>query len=490
MTADEITVRPDDSLAVLENRMVESGWGQIPVVDEGDALIGIVTRTDLIKHWAHVPGVQPSPKPTIPPAEIAAVLGAEAAALIERIAQQAQRQRFNVYMVGGVVRDLLLKRPSGDLDFVVEGDAIDFARRLQARYGGQIHVYPPFGTATWRLEGDETASRTIDFATARAEFYEHPAALPTVYNSSIKLDLGRRDFTINTLALRLSDGRILDFYGGLADLRAGLIRVLHSLSFVDDPTRILRAVRFERRLGFSIEPRTAQLIDTALTMLRRITGERVRNELSLMLQEPDPAQTFVILQSRGILTAIHPAFVLPDDLAARLERARMTPPPWDMPAPDPLDVAWSLILVNPRIAPADLPDLCARLLFSKTFADSAIEASRLLARSDLHALDVSPSRIVALLEETSDLALYMVWLLEEHLLARERIWQYANGWRSVKPSTNGRKLRARGLKPGPCYAKILTRLRAARLDGEISDDDGENRLLETLIQEGICDDGA
>jgi tRNA nucleotidyltransferase (CCA-adding enzyme) len=488
MTAGDNALLPTDSLAVLENRMVESGWGQLPVVDDGSALIGIVTRTDLIKQWAHT---KPDPAPVISATEIATVLGEASAVLIERIAQQAKRQHLNVYMVGGVVRDLILKRPSDDLDFVVEGDAIDFARRLQARYGGQLHVYPPFGTATLRLEdGSEAAPDHVDFASARAEFYEHPAALPTVYNSSIKLDLGRRDFTINTLALRLGDGRILDFYGGLADLRAEQIRVLHSLSFVDDPTRILRAVRFERRLGFSIEPRTAQLIDTALPMLRRITGERVRNELTLMLGEADPAQTFALLQARGILAAIHPAFALPDDLAARLQPARTTPPPWSMPAPDPLDVDWGVILVNANIAPADLPELCARLLFSKTFSDSIIEAARLLARRDLATLDMPPSRIVALLEETGDLALYLVWLLEDNALARERIWQYANEWRSVKPATNGRKLRSRGLKPGPCYARILTRLRAARLDGEISDDDGETRLLERLIQEGICDDGA
>ncbi len=486
MSAGEISLRPTDSIATLENRIAESGWGQIPVVDNG-TLIGIVTRTDLIKHWAHA---QPQQSPSIAPTEIAAVLGEASAALIEQIAQQAQRQRppLNVYVVGGVVRDLLLKRPSDDLDFVVEGDAIEFSRRLQARYGGQIHVYPPFGTATWRLEATDAPDH-VDFASARAEFYEHPAALPTVYNSSIKLDLGRRDFTINTLALRLGDGRLIDFYGGLADLRAGRIRVLHSLSFVDDPTRILRAVRFERRLSFEVETRTAQLINTALPMLRRITGERVRNELALMLGEPDRATTYGLLQARGILTAIHPAFILPDDLATRLDHARSTPPPWTAPPLDPVDVDWGVMLVNPHIAPADLPDLCARLLFSKGFTEAVTEAAHLLY-SGLSAPEMLPSRVVTRLEDVGEFALYLVWLLEENALARERIWRYANEWRSVRPSNSGRTLRARGLKPGPCYATILTRLRAARLDGEIVDDDAEDRLLETLIEEGICNDGA
>src|SRR5262249_31707917 len=152
----------------------------------------------------------------------------------------------------------------------------------------------------------------IDFAMARSEFYEYPTALPTVSSGTIEQDLHRRDFTINTLAVQVSPtfGRVLDFYGGLSDLQAGLIRVLHDLSFEDDPTRILRAARFETRLGFQIEPHTAELIQTALPMLRRITGERVRNELLLLLREKQPERGLLALQSRGGLEAIHPAFKL------------------------------------------------------------------------------------------------------------------------------------------------------------------------------------
>ncbi len=270
-------------------------------------------------------------------------------------------------------------------------------------------------------------------------------------------------------------------------MRAGLIRVLHSLSFVDDPTRILRAVRFERRLGFSIEPRTAQLIDTALPMLRRITGERVRGELTLLLGEPDPAGSFALLQARGILKAIHPAFIVSDDLAARFARADAAPQAWA--SPDPVDLRWCVLLAD--IPPADLADLCTRLMFSKSLADSAVEAARLVRNLDgLTDPETKPSQIVARLDGISDLALLAAWLIVENGAVQQRIWRYANQWRSVRPTINGYALRGRGLKPGPCYAAILSRLRAARLDGEISTDADENRLLETLLEGGICNDDA
>ncbi len=499
MTAGEATLKPEDSVKRLEQRMVESGWGQLPVVNDDGRLIGIVTRTDLIKHWTQTHLIADNRGEFITRAQMAAVLGDPVTQLIDTIAQQAQDQPAPLYLVGGVVRDLLLKRRNFDIDFVVEGDAIRFAESLQARYGGRVHSHRPFGTANWVLseaviDGLNSADLPdhVDFATARNEFYEHPTALPTTYSGSIKLDLLRRDFTINTLAITLSpaSGRVLDFYGGLADLEAQLIRVLHSLSFVDDPTRILRAVRFERRLGFQIEPRTAELIATALPMLRRITGERVRHELTLLLGEADPAASLLLLQQRAILTAIHPAFIVPDDLAERFARAQaelVRPLPWPMPAPDRIEVYWCLTLAN--IPPQDLTHLAERLLFSKTLTTAVLATAQIVQNLDgLTDPATPPSQITARLTNLGDLALYSARLIVEDNLARQRIGQYANEWRAIRPVTDGHSLRARGLTPGPCYARILTRLRAARLDGLIVSDADERAHLQKLLEEGICDD--
>ena len=200
--------------------------------------------------------------------------------------------------MGGFVRDLLVERPSIDFDVVVEGDAISLGKAVSKKYGGRVATHQRFGTAKWQIAdirdrlaeklGNEYGQKvdacefpdTLDLVSARREFYTHPTALPTVERGSIKLDLHRRDFTINTLAMRLDGnhyGELHDYWGGLADLHTGLVRVLHSLSFVDDPTRILRAIRFEQRFGYKIGDRTLELLTAALPLLDRVSGDRLRH---------------------------------------------------------------------------------------------------------------------------------------------------------------------------------------------------------------------
>src|SRR5690606_37682656 len=279
---------------------IEEDWGQIPVVEPatadrepngqaGDRLLGIVTRTDLLRLLGRpIEETAPANRRAL----LASGLSPAVWALVQHTGEVAAQMGMPIYFVGGLVRDLLLELPAVDIDIVVEGDAIALAQELRRRFGGRVRSHARFGTAKWllsrnarrRLAPDAAlaeAPATIDFVTARTEFYERPSALPEVERGSIKLDLHRRDFTINTLAIRLDGaylGQLLDFYGGMRDLERGLIRALHSLSFIDDPTRILRAVRLEQRLGFQIEPRTRELIADALPMLDRVTGDRIRHE--------------------------------------------------------------------------------------------------------------------------------------------------------------------------------------------------------------------
>ena len=206
------------------------------------------------------------------------------------------------------------------------------------RVGARTRSHRRFGTAKIILEGREAefGIPSLDFATARLEFYAHSAALPEVERSSIKADLHRRDFTINTLAIRLDSdhyGQLLDFYGGEQDLDAGLIRVLHSLSFIEDPTRIMRAARFEQRLGFDIEARTAELIDNALPMLSRVTGERIRHELYLILREREPERVLCRLDNLDVLTQIHPRLACLEETCGLFASLRETIAQghWDVP---------------------------------------------------------------------------------------------------------------------------------------------------------------
>src|SRR5262249_2529688 len=225
--------------------------------------------------------------------------------LVRNAAAIAREMGYSTYLVGGFVRDLLIGQANLDLDIVVEGDAIALAERLAAQHGGRVHAHSRFGTAIWLIDEDENTH--LDFATARTEFYEYPSALPDVERSSIKLDLHRRDFTINALALCLDPeryGALLDPYGGELDLQRGIIRVLHNLSFIEDPTRILRAVRFEQRFGFTIEARTAQLIDDARNLLDKVSGQRLRHELDLIFSEAEPERALGRLQQLGVLEKI------------------------------------------------------------------------------------------------------------------------------------------------------------------------------------------
>lgn len=524
MTAGTITLTPDAPAALLEKKMVESGWGQIPVVDDSGRLIGIVTRTDLLKHWAEVhPGAGGTPidtgsTQTLSQAEITRVLGTPAA-LIERIAAHAASKGETVYMVGGVVRDILLERRNLDLDFVVEspheGAAIHMAETLQARFGGRVTSFKPFGTAKWRIDQSvadalnlplETLPDHVDFAAARSEFYEYPTALPTTYAGGIKLDLARRDFSINTLAVQLSASSsipparpvktesypLIDEFGGLRDLREGVIRVLHSLSFIDDPTRILRAARFEHRFSFTIEPRTLELMRGAYPMLRRITGERVRNELTLILRERSPEKALKLMAERGILSAIYPAFVFGDRAARAVESALVGELPPHDPALDRVDLAWHTIAAF--IPLAELPEWTERLMFGKTMTDSLTDAAQLVqtpgALFDEHA---PASQITAYLENKildvkGDMALIAAQLCLDDSAARDHLENFRTQWRATRPTTTGETLKTLGLKPGRCYGIILNRLRAARLDKEITTDSAEHALLDDLIGKGICRD--
>ncbi len=497
MLAGNITVTRETSIFELEQVFFESGWGQIPVVDASGQLIGIVTRTDLLKYWSKMHPSSLVADRTITQKQLDTMLGRGAASCIRIVAERAQADHVEAYLVGGVVRDLLLGRANYDIDFVIEGDAIAFAEHIRLEQGGDVTPFKPFGTARWNpanKDKDGAISdlpEQIDFASARYEFYEQPTALPTVYNGSIKLDLQRRDFTINTLAVQLSPasafGYVVDFYGGIRDMDAKLIRVLHSLSFIDDPTRILRAVRFEGRLGFKIEPRTSELMTTALPMLGRITGERLRNELTLLLHEREPERGLLNLQARGVLRAIHPAFVIDERVSNVFHQAREERVAGFNPPDDIADLYWHVLGVF--IEPDALESLCGRLLFGRRLTESMLQAARLFRQSDeLAQTDLRPSSIVSRLETAPELALLALWYVVENDKVRGRIEEYWAKWRHVKAFASGDTLRESGLKPGRCYSVILQRLRDAWLDGELTHKNDEQQYIRRLIyDENVCD---
>ncbi|HKZ55570.1 MAG TPA: CBS domain-containing protein [Anaerolineales bacterium] len=499
MEAGSVKVHPDDSVEHLQRVMIEHDWGQVPVTDpERGQIVGIVTRTDLLKTLAEPPR---APRDGRFSAQMEARLTPARRALLRLVSRHAEERRAALYLVGGFVRDLLLDLPSTDFDLVVEGEAIGLARALAGGYGGRVSSFRQFGTAKWRLDTKHPALEAVvreagadvddlpsslDFVTARSEFYEHPSALPSVERGSIKLDLHRRDFSINTLALRLDGhyyGELLDFWGGGRDLREGLVRVLHSLSFVDDPTRMLRAVRLQQRLSFQIEPRTLQLMEEALSLLDRVSGERIRNELELAFLEPQLTGIMARLQQLGLLTAIHPALTWDSWLEEAFGevRAFSAPAEWRLigePATSSLFYAMWLL----RLSEADANAVCARLRFSLRVRSAILDANRLARQVRAEGISARPSAVVKLLDELREDALVAAWIASP-AVTRDAIARYLTLWRGMFPKADGEALRALGLPPGPAYRRILGQLRDAWLDGEVHSLDEEQALMRSLVAE-------
>ena len=533
MEAGAVSVRSTDSIEHLQHVMTESGWGQIPVVHpETGSIIGIVTRTDLLKTLTQGPKLSRNQNlarkldNALPPARLA---------LIKAVARIAYDQRAALYIVGGPVRDLLLDRPSQDFDIVVEGDAIKLARALSRAFGGRTTSHTQFGTAKWHIadvreqlivtlaqESDEKesaegltppeltplagampaippASRldpkdlpdSLDLITARTEFYTHPTALPTVERGSIKLDLHRRDFTINTLALRLDGhhyGELHDYWGGLNDLKQGLVRVLHSLSFVDDPTRILRAVRFEQRFGFNIEKRTLDLLLEARPLLDRVSGDRVRHELDHILEEEKVCRMLARLHELDLLAAIHPDLTWDDWLCEKFETLQQLEPgpEWGFGEAEvkgrSMNRALAYILWLIRMPSERARSVISRLKIPRAVVDAILAARQL--RRELPALGkAAPSRVVARVGGMPPLALYAGYLAADDDRLKQVIQNYVTRWQHISPTLDGHVLRARGLPPGPVYREILGTLRDAWLDGKINSLDQEQKLLDQLLRD-------
>jgi tRNA nucleotidyltransferase (CCA-adding enzyme) len=502
-----VTVRPSDSIERVQQLMLDEGWGQIPVVaesaEEATAYpIGIVTRTDLLNFL-----FQPPPDANLPDIKrlLQEALPRPLWAMLLAVSEAAAELSMPLYFVGGVVRDLLLGYSPTDMDMVVEGDAISLVQRLQAQFGGEVHTHRRFGTGKWfvgpeiweaimaeflpeamGVGGNGRLPPTLDFITARTEFYEEPSALPRVTRGSIKLDLHRRDFTINTLAVRLDGahlGELLDFYGGRKDLQQGFIRVLHSLSFIDDPTRILRAVRYEQRLGFRLEPRTAELLADGRAMLDRVTGDRIRHELELAFREQEPTAVMERLWQLGVMAEIHPALHWSVEMAAAYARVPhlLADPVWGAAQSDETPAFLYFALWLLPLSPAEQEAVMARLRVRKATREDVAAIARLLATLTMLPSDAPRSEIAfACREFLPRVQLTARAAVGDGRLADWLEWYWREGV-GVKTAVGGNNLRQMGLKPGPHFGLILDRLLAARLDGLISDEADERQLLAELL---------
>lgn len=428
---------------------------------------------------------------TIKPIDLAPLISEQVDPRLKKLLNSAGRVAdslgWKIYCVGGSVRDLLLKKRTFDLDILVEEHGLEFAREFSRKEKGTLKLYRRFSTAMVIIPG----GLKVDITTTRGEIYPEPGLLPLIIPGSFEEDIHRRDFTINAMAFSLNRekfGQLLDLTGGLKDLQSGIIKVLHKESFRDDPTRIFRAVRFQQRLGFSIEPRTEELMRTAvnLRLFEKVSPERLRHELELIFKEPDPAGAIESMARYDELRFIHPCLVYSNQMKSGFRRIGD-------------NYAWFK-----EIFPAEHISLF-RLYFGALLLSlpeaALVEAGKKFNLSmkyltQLITLKKRFQKIIELLASPEEVVPSQIYstlsgmLIEIILIIMSRnfsdtlvsrIKKYLTEYRFVITEITGRYLKTCGIPPGPVYQDILKRLLLARLDGKVRTREEELAMVRKLL---------
>ena len=392
--------------------------------------------------------------------------------LVQEISGQAAKLGQRVYLVGGVVRDLLLGYPNFDLDLVVEGDAVKLAQQVAETSQAKLLAHHRFGTAKLRYE-----NFTLDLATARRETYAKPGALPAVTPGTLKDDLIRRDFSINAMAISLATndyGELIDPYHGRRDLEHRLIRVLHPRSFSDDATRILRGVCYEQRLNFEFESQTARLLKRDIPMLDTISGDRIRHELEHIFEENRPELVIRRLGDLGALHRITPSLKGDGWISEKFDRARRLKKPAQLPS-----LYFCLLIYS--LSERDIEQFLTRLNIPAKLSRTMRDTLRL--KASLPLLDkplLKPSEIYYLLREYEPLAIQVNAIATESPRVRRTLQVFLTKLRYVRTALNGEELKKMGISPGPQMGKVLEVLHRAKLDGEVRTRADEKQLVLSL----------
>lgn len=515
MQRDIFLATPATPFEDVQHQMVERNQRIVPVL-EHDQVVGIFSRTDLLRAMhqglpAQIGEAEPSAGATSRAAPVSTPtlrtsnlkkqletrLPPTLLALLETIGKLADRQEVAAFLVGGFVRDLLMNIPNFDLDVVIEGDGIRFGKALAQELKAEWRIHERFGTVSITLPKSFHIPHMhhLDIATARTEYYEYPTALPTVERSSIKKDLYRRDFTINALAIRLNrtPGELLDFFGGRRDLKDKIVRVLHSLSFVEDPTRVFRAIRFEQRFGFQISKETQHFIQQAETMdlFHRLSGSRLGNELIHILEEPEPAKGIQRLCQFKLFRFIHPKLQWKDPSPALFESGEKILAWHEVEHAKPGTERWLLYALAwfESLGKAELVKTWKRLGFPQrtTMTVGEFLQSQSTLMRTLNKKNLSPSETYALLMPwPNELVLFLMAKAQSKPathVAMERIREYLTTLRHVSITLTGHDLEEMGLSKGPAYRRVLDRVFKAKLDGLAATPADEYRLAKTFIHQ-------
>jgi tRNA nucleotidyltransferase (CCA-adding enzyme) len=497
MTTEVATVDLHADLLEIQEKIIENKQRMLPVVNNG-RITGVITRTDLLNTLVRQRQKSADISMNLLDEPIHARtrnvskfmkerLSSRVIQVLAQLGEVADEIGCSAYVIGGFVRDLFLYRSDEDIDVVIEGDGIDFAKMFAKMEGTRIHTYEKFGTAVIIYPD----GFKIDVASARMEYYKFPAALPIVEMSSIKLDLYRRDFTINTLAIQLNSekfGMLIDFFSARKDIKEKIIRVLHNFSLVEDPTRVFRAIRFEQRFGFNIGKLTTGLIENAVAMdfFRGLSGRRVFAELRQILEEENPVPAIIRLNDFDLLKVIHTSIKLDTHLEAMLNSTKKVLAWHDLLFLDESYMKWVvyfLILIN-QCNQRRTEGICARFelapRYTKLFCRDRFKAAETLFWLERN-LPVDNSTLYEKLSGfRTELILYLMAATRQQKV-KKSISHYFTRLRRVTIALQGRDLKKMGLEPGPIYRDILQATLNAKLNGQVKTHKDEFEFARNFI---------
>ncbi|MHC1726845.1 MAG: CBS domain-containing protein [Syntrophobacteraceae bacterium] len=492
MNSDVAIVSPIATLIEIQTHLVERHQRILPVVENGK-ILGVITRRDLLdfmlsdhvdsgvlyeeaslSHWSKRKNIQSVLSEQLPKNIIQ---------MLKEFGAHAQSIGFRAYAVGGFVRDLLLRRPNFDIDIVVEGDAIEFAKAFAEEHRIRCKFHRKFNTAMLIFPDGQR----VDVASARFEYYQHPAALPIVEFSSLKMDLYRRDFTINVLAIALNPdefGQLIDFFSGQRDIKEKVIRVLHNLSFVEDPTRILRAIRFEQRFGFKIGKQSAALIRNAVRMdlIQKLGGHRFFHEVQLVLEEDDPVPALRRMAEFAVMPVLAPGMNFDKKMEIVFARLREVISWYRLSFPDEsLDRWWVYLLaLFSELGREDVHAAANRLLLTVNQRERMLWTHENVTRllwSFFQVPDRKPNEIYRALQPFRPEELLFLMGKAEKEATRRAVSHFFLRYRNVQTEVKGRDLKDLGIPPGKIYRLLLDELLDARLNGEVRSRNEEFQYL-------------
>lgn len=469
MSTNPTTINQSYTLEEIQHIMIEKNIGRLPVV-ENNKIVGILSRTNIIEALHgdcknHIQFRNINRKEFCLVEQMKEFLAEDILKLVKTIGEFADTMNYPVYIIGGIVRDLIIGRKNEDIDIVVEGNGINFANCLAEQFGGTVRCHEQFGTATWK----HPSHLKIDISSARTEFYDFPAALPTVEMSSLREDLYRRDFTINAMAIQINAetfGKLIDYFHGYEDIKNAQIKTLYNLSFVEDPTRILRAVRFEQRFNFKMDKQTFKLALISADKIISTSKPRLAHELNILLNEERPIESLLRLKQLGIIyyltgqdsfneQSLNKFKTLTDEVTTHMLINRQSLQLW---------ICYLVILFSEK--ENRFEHVSSFALNQKTL--KVIEGINALLNDDLSFCTEKQLGNYHRFLKNYPLESILCYTVLSECENEQFIKTYLINREKIEKFIDGNDLKSLGIKPGPIYSEILLQIECAQLNNDIS----------------------